>query len=221
MESPQLMRVPLGRHTRILAIPRSCLAFLTIAWGLSLITPRSEAQSSPTRCAPVTDTLPAEAAAASLAGTYRLTIVGTDGKATGRMATSSLKLWAPPDTFRFVRQLDGRSNPNLTIPLIGATEIDLQQVGAVEDGGWAATTPEAPGIAVWQRRIFHEGRLFTEILLRLGADGNRRGRVRFDGPYNALYVDSIGSTGFWGRWHASLGYTDYKADGYFCALRQE
>jgi hypothetical protein len=93
------------------------------------------------------------------------------------MATSSLKLWAPPDTFRFVRQLDGRSNPNLTIPLIGATEIDLQQVRAVEDGGWAATTPEAPGIAVWQRRIFHEGRLFTEILLRLGADGDRRGTV--------------------------------------------
>jgi len=93
------------------------------------------------------------------------------------MATSALKLWAPPDTFRFVRQLDGRSNPNLTIPLIGATEIDLQQVGAVEDGGWTATTPEAPGIAVWQRRILHEGRLFTEILLRLGADGNRRGTV--------------------------------------------
>jgi hypothetical protein len=90
----------------------------------------------------------------------------------------------------------------------------------VEDGAWDATEPEAPGITVQEHHASYQGQPFTEITLRLGADGNTRGVLRFDGPYNALYVDRIDPLGFYGRWHASLGYTTYKAEGFFCALRR-
>jgi hypothetical protein len=168
----------------------------------------------------VPDTLPVETTAASLAGQYRLTIVGTAGHAAGRVARGALELWAPPDSFQYVRQADGQRNPWLTIPLIGTTTIDLEQVGGVENGGWATTRPEAPGIALWEFHADDHGKLVTAITLHLGADGNRRDVRQLDGPYNAFYVDRIEPSGFSGRWHASLGYTSYKAEGHFCATRE-
>jgi hypothetical protein len=171
-------------------------------------------------CVPVSSELPATATAAGLAGDYRLTIIGTDGEATGKMVRGGLKLWAPPDSFRYIRQWDGNRNPHLTIPLIGSTDLQLEDVGAVEDGSWAASAPDAPGIAVQEHHATYQGQPFTQITLKLGADGNRHGLMRLDGPYNALYVDHIDSSGFYGRWHASLGYTDYKAEGFFCALKK-
>lgn len=171
-------------------------------------------------CAPTSAKLPTSATAAGLAGDYYLTIIGTDGEALGKMVRGDLRLWAPPDSFRYIRQIDGKRNPHLTTPLIGRTGIRLQDVGAVQDGAWDATEPEAPGIAVQEQHASYQGQPFTEITLRLGADGNRRGVLRFDGPYNALYVDRIDPSGFYGRWHASLGYTTYKAEGFFCALRK-
>jgi hypothetical protein len=136
------------------------------------------------------------------------------------MVRGGLKLWAPPDSFRYIRQFDGKRNPYLTIPLIGSTDLQLQEVGAVEDGSWDARAPEAPGVAVQEHHATYQGQSFTEITVKLGADGNRRGVMRFDGPYNALYVDRIDSSGFYGRWHASLGYTTYKAEGFFCAFKK-
>jgi hypothetical protein len=200
----------IGRHLK------SLLAAVCLLWSGQTICMAQEARP----CALATDTLPTNATARGLAGDYRLTIVGTDGEATGKMVRGDLKLWAPPDSFQFVRQFDGNRNPYITIPLIGSTEIHLQDVGAVEDGGWSAREPEAPGIALREHHATYQGQPFTEITLKLGADGNRRGLLRMDGPYNALYVDRMDTSGFYGRWHASLGYTTYKAEGFFCALKK-
>jgi hypothetical protein len=185
---------------------------------LGLAHPIVAAQEART-CAPASGKLPTNATAAGLAGAYYLTIVGTDGEATGKMVRGVLKLWAPPDSLRYIRQFDGKRNPYITIPLIGSTDLHLQDIGAVEDGDWGASQPGAWGITVREHHASYQGQPFTEIALR-PSTGGVRGVVQLDGPYNALYVDRIDSSGFSGRWHASLGYTTYKAEGFFCALRQ-
>jgi hypothetical protein len=208
-------------HFRL--VPRAFVDSGNIIRGRTAAVSDSNALAVPpeTRtCAPTSAKLPTNATAAGLAGDYYLTIIGTDGEAMGKMVRGDLRLWAPPDSFRYIRQFDGKRNPHVTTPLIGRTGIRLQDVGAVEDGGWGATEPEAPGIAVQEHHASYQGQPFAEITLRLGADGNTRGVLRFDGPYNALYVDRIDPLGFYGRWHASLGYTTYKAEGFFCALRR-
>jgi hypothetical protein len=166
------------------------------------------------------DTLAVGSTARQLAGEYHFVILGTAGAAEGKSASGTLRLWSPPESVQTVRRFDGKPNRFLMISLIGTAAIDLSKVGGLVDGELTSSDPLAPGVAVEELNATFQGKPFTEITLRLGSAGNRRGVLRFDGPYNALYVDRFDSTGFAGRWHASLGYTDYKAEGHFCAWRR-
>ncbi len=195
------------RYNRLLTL----LPMLSVQWTGPIV-----AQDAQRICAPTPHPLSVGATAKGLAGRYRLQIVGTDGKAKSQVVSGTLTLWAPPDSFQ---SLPRGYNQQMRLPLIGTADIDFSRVGGVDDGGWTSTDPAAPGIVVQEHQGTYQNRRFTTITLHIGADGNRRGRLRADGPYNALYVDKIDSTGFWGRWHASLGYSTYKANGYFCAIR--
>ena len=195
------------------------IAILTIGAGLSLHVVKGSPSTQPT-CNQGSDVLTVGSSAARLVGEYELVIVGTEGVAAGRSTTGTLRLWSPPESLQVVRRLDGKPNAFLRIPLIGTAVIDLAKVGGLDDGDLGSTDVLAPGIAVEEFNATYQGKPFTEITLHLGSIGNRRNVMRFDGPYNALYVDRIDSTKFTGRWHASLGYTTYKAEGYFCAVRR-
>lgn len=193
---------------------------LALVWILNAgAQAEAKAQGVRQACAPTSDTLPASATTKGMAGTYQLTIVGTGGKAADQRTRGTLKLWAPPNSFQIIRWPGGRQHPHLTIPLIGTAQIYLGRVGGLKNGGWTSPDPAAPGIAVSEWHDTSRDKPRTNIELHLGANGNRRSRRQLDGPYNALYVDKVDSNGFWGRWHASLGYSTYKADGYFCAIR--
>jgi hypothetical protein len=195
------------------------IAILTLGAGVSFQGAGSGAPAQPA-CRKSPEGLSVGSSAAGLAGEYKLVIVGTEGVAASRSVTGTLRLWSPPESLQTVRRLDGAPNVSLKIPLIGAADIDLTNVGGVDDGDLTSTDPFAPGIAVRELNAVYQGKPFTEITLHVGSSSNRRNVMRFDGPYNALYVDRIDSTSFSGRWHASLGYTTYKAEGYFCAMRR-
>src|SRR5205814_10228561 len=110
----------------------------------------------------------------------------------------------------------GTRDTTSTVPLSGTTELDPSAVGAVRTGSLSAEDPEAPGVLVIDRRPARPDAA-TEIMLRLGAEANRRGVVRYDGGYFALSVRRITSEGFAGTW--SSGGAGSRAEGYFCAER--
>ena len=58
-----------------------------------------------------------------------------------------------------------------------------------------------------------------KVMLRLGAEANRRERARFDGGYFALTVRHMDDTGFAGTWESAAG--GPAASGYFCARRAD
>jgi hypothetical protein len=142
-------------------------------------------------CAPPRGTMSATATAEGLTGAFRLTLVAQSGPRSGQRVEGSLSL-VRSDTVHY-----------------GAAELDLAAVGAYEVGSLTATDPTAPGV-----------RLFSSpgnILLRLGADANRAGEIRFEGSYTVLRVRDLGEETFGGVWVS--GAVEEVASGYFCARR--
>ncbi len=167
------------------------------------------ARSAGAECQPLPDAPPVATSTIGLAGDYRLTLVATRGPRAGRMAEGRLWL-APQDTaLQLLFRLDGSVDSTARMPLIGGADLDLDAVGAVRLGALDARDPRSPGVAVLETP--------GAIVLRLGADANRRGVVRFDGGYTALYVRATGAAGFAGGW--ASGVTGPEAEGHFCAVR--
>jgi hypothetical protein len=103
-----------------------------------------------------------------------------------------------------------------SFPLVGTSDLDPAAVGAVGTGSLAAEDPDAPGVLLIERHSPH-AEAPAEIMLRLGAEANRRGVVRYDGGYFALNVRTIDGAGFAGTWSSGGGGAG--AEGYFCADR--
>jgi hypothetical protein len=189
--------------------------------GVGLVVHSTELVSPVQRkCNQTSDTLAAGSTANDLGAEYELIIIGTSGAGAGRTVRGTLRLFAPPDSLRPYRRSDNTPHPYLTIPLIGTAVIDLARVGGLEDGELRSRDPSAPGVAVEEWNRTYQGKTLTQITLRLGSDANRRNVIRTDGPSNELFVDRIDSSGFSGRWYATLGLSDYEAKGYFCAIRR-
>lgn len=140
--------------------------------------------------------LPRGATLAGEAGAYRLTLVATSGPESGDRDQGSLLLVS-------------RDDP--TNPLIGWSSANPEAVGAYPIGGLDSHDPERPGIRVLEAE--------SGIVLRLGADANVTGEMRFDGAYTALRVREITEDGFRGTWESGIDRID--ASGYFCARRVE
>ena len=99
-------------------------------------------------------------------------------------------------------------------PLYGFTNVNLRAVGAYEVGDPDSEDPQAPGVLVLESSQTGTRR----ILLRFGADANRRDDMLFDGAYTVLEVREIAADGFAGNWRSGLRLS--RLEGYFCARRE-
>ena len=165
--------------------------------------------------------LPAEASLEGRAGEYRLTMVeevdgapvGAPDGASARTAEGSLLLFDQVDSLREFTGGAGDPVPGVTSPLYGSTDVSLEAVGAVRVGSLSSEDPAFPGVLV----IESETGASPSILLRLGADANRRTLVRFDGGYTVLTVVEVGDESFSGTWSSGVRGPD--SGGFFCATR--
>ncbi len=194
-------------------IPMSVLVAVLLLAGCARQSEDSSVAQAPA-CRQRTGPLSADAAAASLAGSYHLTVIATAGDSSGRRVEGQLTLELN-DSVHTVVVSAGVPNPNVTTPLFGWTDAVGRAVGAVNTGSLRATDPEAPGVLVLESRAGGGGAT-PEIILRLGEYSNRRDRVLFDGGYTVLRVSWIADGAFGGSWEsAAMNYGS--AGGYFCA----
>ena len=175
------------------------------------------AEGSSGECAPATAPLPAEATAEGLEGTYSLKLVAIAGAKKGAVAYGTLWLQQQDSALLYHDRLGGGRDPTTVLPLFGAADIALGAVDAVPAGSTTSRDPLRPGVLVIQRHAAPGKAPFTEITVRLGADGNQRGRTLFDGPYTALQVQEVSPRRFAGAWRS--GTTRERSRGYFCATR--
>ena len=164
-------------------------------------------------CVPPEGPLPADASLDGRAGEYRLTMVEEIDGAPRRTAEGSLLLFDQMDDLREFSGGTGDPVPGVTSPLYGSTDVNLEAVGAVRIGSLSSEDPASPGVLV----IESETGASPSILLRLGADANRRTMVRFDGGYTVLTVVEIGEDSFSGIW--SSGVRGPESEGFFCATQ--
>lgn len=161
-------------------------------------------QRSPV-CEPADGRLNVRATLAGGEGRYLLTLFAAIDVRDVRSAHGSLTLRGQPPG---LDSLGGAATP-----LHGFTDIDLGAVGAHAAGSPTSRSPYAPGVLVLES--VHAGN--RRILLRIGADANRRDSALFDGTYTVLEVREIDGDGFAGAWRS--GARSSRAHGYFCARR--
>jgi hypothetical protein len=167
-------------------------------------------------CTERSGSISADVQARDLAGSYRLTLVATQGDSTGSRAEGQLTL-APNDSVHAVVRGMGTDapRPNVATPLYGWTDLAARTVGAVNTGSLRASDPDAPGVLLIEGRT-EESEAPPDIILRLGEYSNRRDRVLFDGGYTVLRVSWIEGGAFGGSWE-SAAMNRGSAGGYFCA----
>ena len=169
-------------------------------------------------CAAPTGALPHAATAAALGGEYRLRLVATTGPRSGTSADARLSLAPLPDSLQVAAPVLGIRDTTTRYPLGGSVDLDPDVIGAVRTGDLRSTDPAAPGVLVIERRPAAPD-VPPSLILRLGADANRRGVVRFDGGHFALTVRRLDADGFAGTWSSGTGMGG--AAGYFCAERRK
>jgi hypothetical protein len=180
--------------------------------------PAADASAALAPCLAVTDTLAAGAQADDLRGTYRLELVASRGARAGDSTSAELELVAADDSLQSWPGASGLRDTTARYPLLGWTTVDPAAVGGTDTGPLDSRDPAAPGVLVIERQT-RRAEAPKEILLRLGAEANRRDRVRFDGGYFALTVLRIDGSGFAGTWASSAG--GPAAGGHYCARRSE
>lgn len=148
--------------------------------------------------------------AADLAETWSLWLFADEGDATGAAAGGRLELvaWEPGE-----EPLVGGA----PAALHGATDVDLDAVGAADAGDASSEALERPGVLVLQWR--EPGAERPSVALRLGDRSNRLDRLAVDDSYTALHVTEAADTTFAGRWESGAGRGPVAA-GRFCALRE-
>lgn len=150
----------------------------------------------------------APARALVLAGNYDFTLVADSGPRAGRTARGTISL-TPNDTLHryYVNGPQGWLRRG-DRPLIGWGDV-RGDVG-LETAGTpiASRDPSRPGI------VFRLDSVRGGLRFMLGDQPMN------DGGYNELTVTSADENRFAGRWQSSLGPTDYRATGFFCARRR-
>ncbi len=178
--------------------------------------PRSGADPAARPCQPSSGALPRTASASGLAGEYRLHLTASSGPSAGQAADAALRLQPVADSAAREIVVLGVRDTTSRAPLWGTTALDPAAIGATSTGSLTAQSVDAPGVLVIERRPTRAD-AGTEIVLRLGADANRRGVARYDGGYFALNVQTLDAGGFTGTWASGSGISSVK--GYFCAER--
>jgi hypothetical protein len=103
--------------------------------------------------------------------------------------------------------------------LYGSAAFLLDSIGGVAPGAIESDTPARPGVLGIEWPAAGDQNAAWQSILRLGADGNAGGQVRFDGAYFTLTPRRLDPNGFAGRWESGGG--EAQAGGYFCAERTD
>ena len=193
-------------------------ASLTTLLGCSPRQPAADASAALAPCLAVSDTLPADARADDLRGVYRLQLVAARGDRAGDSTWAELELIPADDSLQSRPGASGLRDTTTRYPLVGRTTLDPAAVGGTDTGALDSRDPLAPGVLVIERRT-RRADTPMEILLRFGAEANRRDRLRFDGGYFVLTVRRIDEGGFAGTWASAAG--GPAAGGHYCASRGE
>ena len=148
--------------------------------------------------------------AANLAGAWSVWLFADEGDAAGEAAGGRLELvaWEPGE-----EPLVGGS----PAALHGATDVDLEAVGAADTGDASSEALERPGVLVLQWR--ESGAERPSVALRLGDRSNRLDRMVFDDSYTVLRLTEAADTTFAGSWESGAGRGPV-ASGRFCAVRE-
>ena len=200
---------------------RGTVALAVAALMVACRSPRPEVGLALDSCVEGGPPLTPGSAAMALAGGYRLSLAAETGSRAGTVAEGRLLLRPLDDSAFAPVVVLSAVDSAVTHPLGGTLALDPAAVGAVATGDLESTEPVAPGVLVIERRP-NRADAAVEITLRLGAEANRGGKVRFDGGYFALTVRRLGPNGFAGTW-ASGGAIGPGggggATGSFCARR--
>jgi hypothetical protein len=149
------------------------------------------------------------ARALALAGNYDLTLVADSGPRTGHTARGIISL-IPNDTLHryYINPLGQGWRRRGDRPLIGWGDLH-GDVGLMTAGTpLESRDPTLPGVA------FGLDSLRGGLRFMLGS------QPMMDGGYNELTVTAADDNRFAGRWQSSLGPTNYRATGFFCAHRR-
>lgn len=161
-------------------------------------------------CTEPTGALDAAATLEGRAGEYALTMIASGE--VGQEASGRLSLHMQQGEFRQMPGVGGTMLADVTVPLYGTSNIDLDAVGAIKLGDLESDDPSSPGVLVLEQKTADA----NNITIRMGSFANQRGVVRFDGGFTALTVTTVGEGTFGGTW--ASGVQGPEASGYFCAV---
>ncbi len=153
----------------------------------------------------------------NLAGSYRVVLVGTSADYSDRQIEGTLELLPQDSALQSLALPGGLPVTGARMPLYGALDAAIEQVGGMRLGKATLLDPARPGVAVLEQVTQSEIGSVTSIIMRVGSDANNRDLVRFDGGFMALYVQEITPEGFRGSWASGVRGPEH--EGYFCAFR--
>jgi len=190
------------------------LAFLALVAGCA-----AHQSSQGRECAKVASgaELPSSIQVMDLAGSFRIVMLGESADFDGKRIEGTLDLLPQDSALQSLGFLTGIPVRGARMPLYGALDADIEQVGGVRVGDATSLDPIQPGVVVLEQSMAGADDSALSLTLRVGADANRRDMVRFDGGFMALYVKEITVDGFRGDW--SSGSRGPTHAGYFCAHR--
>ena len=197
---------------------RICAALLPVALVVAgCSAKRGGQQATAAGCEASTETLAADATMDGGTGEYAVTLVATRGEKSGDRTSGQLRLLEQTGELREYAAPGVDTDARVSVPLYGATGLDLDVVGAVAAGDLSSLDPERPGVMVMESRGERDGAERTMILLRFGSEANRRDVVAFDGAYMVMGVRAMSGEGFAGEWRS--GMFAKQSRGYYCAVR--
>lgn len=171
-------------------------------------------------CTPLPEAteLLADVRAGNLAGSYRVVLVGTSAEYTGRQIEGALELYPQDSALQSLAVAGGVPVTGAAMPLYGALDAAIEQVGGMRLGSSTLLDPTQPGVAVLEQVTQSETGSVMSITMRVGSDANNRDMVRFDGGFMALYVREVTPEGFRGTWASGVRGPEH--EGYFCATKR-
>jgi len=147
----------------------------------------------------------------SLAGDWSLTLVATTGPSAGRVAQGIVALRAQEES---LRRVDRPGPATVIVPMVGSTDMIVEEVGAVRMGDLRSSDPRRPGVSVWVSQGADSG---VSAVLRIGQQEIGVARQPFDAGYTVLYLRRVWGAGIYGGW--ASGVSDEVVTGHFCAVR--
>ncbi len=196
---------------------RICAALLLVALATGCSTKQGGQQATAVGCEPTTGSLATDATMDGRSGEYAVTLVATSGDRSGGQTSGQLRLLEQTGDLREFAPPGLETDNRVSVPLYGASGLDLELVGAVAAGDLSSLDPERPGVMVMESRGVRDGAEHAMILLRFGSEANRRDVVAFDGAYMVMAVRNMSDGGFAGEWRSGMFGREVR--GYFCATR--